>query len=91
METDSVLTLKEDILLEDKNMAKIIKDSIIWFLHVGPKSTYQLFKNFRDKSFVQSQLKVKIKSLKIYLDAVNSVINENLVDKDFIDNVKYVV
>ena len=72
-------------------MAKIIKDSIIWFLHVGPKGNYQFFKNFREKTFVQSQLKIKIKSLKVYLDAVNSVLNENLVDKNFIDNIKYVV
>ena len=90
IESESLLTLKEDVLKEDKLMGKIINNSIIWFLQVGPKGTYQLFKNYREKTFVQSQLKIKIKSLKVYLDAVNSVINENMADRNFIINVKYV-
>ena len=71
-------------------MVQEIRDCVIWFLEKGQDDTNEFFHNHHKKTFILASMKIKIKSLKVYLDAVYSLISEDCVDTRFIDRILFI-
>jgi hypothetical protein len=68
----------------------MIKSATIWFLQAGPSGTDQFFYHHHQRQFLRKNLKIKFKSLKVYLDVLYALITEDCVDPLFIKNVSFI-
>ena len=68
----------------------MIKSATIWFLNNGPQGTDQFFYHHHQRQFLRKNLKIKIKSLKVYLDVLYSLIAEDCVDGLFIKQTSFI-
>ena len=71
-------------------MIRQIKNDVVWFLQEGPQGTENFFNHHRQRQFIHQNLKVKIKSVKLYLDMALNLIQEDLIDYRFIENIKFI-
>jgi hypothetical protein len=77
---NSMVVLRYEQESKDLALIRLIKNNVIWFLQEGPKGTADFFYQHSDRKFMPTQLKLKIKSLKVYLDTIYSLISEDCVD-----------
>mmetsp|Transcript_30174 Transcript_30174/g.46116 ORF Transcript_30174/g.46116 Transcript_30174/m.46116 type:complete len:129 (-) Transcript_30174:6553-6939(-) len=87
---NSMIVLPYEQDSKDLALIRKIKSNVVWFLMSGPQGTDSFFYHHRRRKFIPQSLKIKIKSLKIYLDTVHAIIAEDCVDPSFIDNVKFI-
>jgi len=87
---DSMIQLDIEKELKNQKFICTIKDNIVWFLQEGPKGTDLFFSNHLQKQYIHQTLKIKIKSLKVYLGMISALIEEDHIDPKFIANVKFI-
>ena len=75
---NSMIVLRKEQDKKDLELIRMFKDQVVWFLEIGPNGTEQFFYHHHKRNFQKSQLKVKIKSLKIYLDMAIALIEEDI-------------
>lgn len=56
----------------------------------GPKGTAEFFENHKKKTYNKQNLKLRIKSLKVYFDCLYALVAEDCVEAKFIDNVFFI-
>jgi hypothetical protein len=57
----------------------------------GPFGTDEFFYLYIEEGkFMPKQLKLKIRSLKIYLDTINALLSEDCVSASFVENIKLI-
>lgn len=87
---NSMIVLHYDQETKDLELIRMIRSNIESFLLEGIKGTQQAFENKFTRKFAYSHVKLKIKSLKIYLDAIYFLLAEDCVSPKFIQNIKLV-
>jgi len=87
---NSMIVLRYEQDSKDLALIRLIKNQTVWFLLDGPVGTENFFYQYRERKFLPSQLKLKIKSLKIYLDTMYALVAEDCVDPRFVENIKLV-
>jgi hypothetical protein len=87
---NSMIVLKHEQESKDLQLIRLIKADIVWFLKEGPDGTDSFFYHHSKRKFPPHLLKLKIKSLKVYLDAILALIEEDCVDKVFIEEIKLI-
>ena len=87
---NSMIVLRHEQESKDLALIRMIKTNIIWFLQEGPQGTDSFFYHHNKRKFSPKSLKVKIKSLKVYLDTIHALISEDCVDGQFIEDVKMI-
>jgi hypothetical protein len=87
---DCMVQLAADTANRDEKMLRAIKDNIIWFLNKGPAGTDAFFADHTNKLFIHTSLKLKIKSLKVYLEMIINLLKNDLIEPKFIENVKMI-
>ena len=85
-----MILLRHEQDSKDLELIRIIKKNVTWFLQMGPQGTDSFFYHHQERTFHRDQLKVKIKSLKIYLDTTLALITEDCVDSVFVENTMYI-
>ena len=87
---NSMTLLRKEQVSKDLGLIRCIKKDVIWFLQVGPKGTPEFFENHKNKNYNKQNLKLKIKSLKIYFDCLYSIVAEDCAEGKFIKNVFFI-
>jgi hypothetical protein len=87
---NSMVVLKKEQVSKDLALLRLIKKDVIWFLQTGPKGTVEFFEDHKKRNYDKNNLKVKIKSLKIYFETLYALVAEDCVDGKFIENVFYI-
>lgn len=87
---NSMIVLRKEQDSKDLELIRMFKQQVVWFLQVGPQGTESFFYHHHKRNFQQSQLKLKIKSLKVYLDTAHALIEEDCIDPGFIDNMLFI-
>ena len=87
---NSMIVLRHEQQMKDLGLIRLIKKEVLWFLQLGPAGSDAFFYHHQKRTFLQENLKTKIKSLKIYLDTLYALISEDCVDAKFIQNVMYI-
>jgi hypothetical protein len=85
---NSMIVLRYEQESKDLALIRMIKSNISWFLQEGPTGTESFFYSYEERKFVPSQLKLKIKSVKIYFDTTLALVSEDCVDQNFIETIK---
>lgn len=69
-----MVQLETNKIPRDLKMLRTIKNNIIWFLFYGPSGSDSFFSDYKNKIFVQTSIKLKVKSLKVYLEIVINIL-----------------
>ena len=72
---NSMIVLRYEQDSKDLALIRIVKKMVVWFLLEGPNDTKDFFYRHNERKFMPKQLKLKIRSLKMYLDTVFSLID----------------
>jgi len=87
---NSMIVLRYEQESKDLALIRMIKKNVTWFLLEGPEGTEKFFYRHQQRKFHAKQLKIKIRSLKVYLDTIYALIDQDCVDPVFIENCKLV-
>ena len=85
-----MIVLRYEQEAKDLFLIRKIREDMLWFLKAGPRKTDDFFYCHHERTFKSNDLKVKLKSLKIYLDAVQALLLEDCVSPKFIHEVLFV-
>ena len=77
---NSMIVLRYEQDSKDLELIRMIKKQVIWFLINGPQGTDSFFYHHHRRRFIRQSLKIKVRSLKIYLETLYSLIAEDCVD-----------
>ena len=87
---DCMIQLVDGKSKRDEKMIRAIKDNIVWFLTRGPCGTDSFFADHANKLFIHTSLKLKLKSVKVYLQQIIVLLQNDLIEPKFIENVKMI-
>lgn len=88
---NSMIVLRYEQEAKDLALIRIIKSVVVWFLQEGPAGTDQFFYQYKQEDkFMPKQLKLKIKSLKVYLDTIYAIVSEDCVSPAFVEDLKLI-
>lgn len=88
---NSMIVLRYEQESKDLALIRMIRNDIVWFLLEGPFGTDEFFYSYMEEGkFLPHQLKLKIKSLKIYLDTIYALVQEDCVCPQFVENIKLI-
>lgn len=87
---NSMIVLRHEQDTKDLFLIRKMREDMLWFLRHGPRKTDDFFYCHHERTFKSHDLKVKIKSLKIYLDAVIALLQEDCVNAKFVNDVLFV-
>ena len=85
-----MILLRKEQVSKDLGLIRCIKKDVVWFLQVGPKGTPEFFEDHKRKNYNKQNLKLKIKSLKIYFDCLYAIVAEDCGEGKFIENVFFI-
>jgi len=69
----------------------MIRNDLVWYLTEGPYGTEEFFYSYIEEGkYLPQQLKLKIKSVKIYFDTIYALVHEDTVSPGFIENIKMI-
>ena len=85
-----MVVLRYEQVTKDLFLIRKLREDILYFLKAGPFKTDDFFYCHHERSFQAEDLKIKLKSLKIYLGAVYSLIQQDCVNPKFVDEVLFI-